>query len=86
MKLPIAMLFTAALLAAASGNDGDWPVYGHDSAGTKYSPLDQINRQNVTRLQVAWTFHTGDMYDPKDAAARNRRSNRRRCSSMARST
>ena len=65
MKLPIATLFTAALLAAASGNDGDWPVYGHDSGGTKYSPLEQINRQNVTRLQVAWTFHTGDMYDPK---------------------
>ena len=65
MKLPIASLFAAALLAAASGNDGDWPVYGHDSGGTKYSPLDQINRQNVTRLQAAWTFHTGDMYDPK---------------------
>src|ERR1039458_9058144 len=65
MKLPLASLFAAALLAAASGNDGDWPVYGHDSGGTKYSPLDQINRQNVTRLQAAWTFHTGDMYDPK---------------------
>ena len=65
MKLPIASLFAAALLAAASGNDGDWPVYGHDSGGTKYSPLDQINRQNVTRLQAAWTFHTSDMYDPK---------------------
>jgi quinoprotein glucose dehydrogenase len=69
MKFLLATLFTAALLAAA-GNDGDWPVYGHDSGGTKYSPLDQINRQNVARLQVAWTFHTGDMYDPKGRAGK----------------
>jgi len=64
MRVPLAILFTAALLAAGS-HDDDWPVYGHDSGGTKYSGLNQINRQNVKRLQVAWTFHTGDMYDPK---------------------
>ena len=39
---------------------GDWPVYGHDSAGTRYSPLDQINTANVSRLQRAWTYHTGE--------------------------
>ncbi|HLY17065.1 MAG TPA: pyrroloquinoline quinone-dependent dehydrogenase [Bryobacteraceae bacterium] len=65
MKLTLTTLLAAALLAAASPQDGDWPVYGHDSGGTKYSPLDQINRRNVKNLQVAWTFHTGDMYDPK---------------------
>ncbi len=64
MKLFIAVFFLAELLTGA-GNDGDWPVYGHDAGGSKYSPLDQINRRNVTRLQVAWTFHTGDMYDPQ---------------------
>ncbi|HUK15114.1 MAG TPA: pyrroloquinoline quinone-dependent dehydrogenase, partial [Bryobacteraceae bacterium] len=64
MKLPIAILGAATLLAAASPHAGDWPVYGHDSGGTKYSPLSQINRRNVQRLEVAWTFHTGDMYDP----------------------
>jgi quinoprotein glucose dehydrogenase len=65
MKLILATLLAAALLAAASPHDDDWPVYGHDAGGTKYSPLDQINRQNVKSLQVAWTFHTGDKYDPK---------------------
>ena len=65
MKLSIAILFAAALLGAASADDGDWPVYGHDAGGTKYSPLDQVNRGNVKRLEVAWTFHTGDMYDPQ---------------------
>jgi quinoprotein glucose dehydrogenase len=27
----------------------------------RYSPLTEINRQNVTQLKVAWTFHTGDI-------------------------
>ena len=65
MKLTAVTLLTAGLLAAASPEDGDWPVYGHDAGGTKYSPLNQINRKNVANLREAWTFHTGDMYDPK---------------------
>ena len=44
----------------AAGPDREWRVYSGDSAGTKYSPLDQINRSNVSKLQVAWTYHTGD--------------------------
>jgi quinoprotein glucose dehydrogenase len=41
----------------------DWPVYGHDSGGMRYSPLTQITRENVAQLKVAWTFHTGDISD-----------------------
>ncbi len=33
----------------------DWPVYGHDSHGLRYSPLQQINRDNVKSLKPAWT-------------------------------
>src|SRR6266542_532795 len=40
-----------------------WPHYGADPGGTRYSPLDQINRENVKRLTVAWTYHTGDISD-----------------------
>jgi glucose dehydrogenase len=36
----------------------DWPVVGHDSGGTRYSPLKQINTKNVDKLQLAWTFDT----------------------------
>jgi quinoprotein glucose dehydrogenase len=36
--------------------DHEWPVYGGNSEGTRYSPLKQINRANVARLQVAWTY------------------------------
>lgn len=48
-----------------------WPYYGHDAGGMRYSPLTQINRENVAQLKVVWTFHTGDVsegggaYDPK---------------------
>ena len=34
----------------------DWPVYGGNKAGNRYSPLRQVNRKNVNKLQVAWTL------------------------------
>lgn len=49
--------------AQASGTSDDWPVYGHDPGGMRYSPLTEINRRNVSQLKVAWTFHTGDVSD-----------------------
>jgi len=42
---------------------GEWPYYGHDAGGMRYSPLTQISRENVSTLKVAWTFHTGDISD-----------------------
>ena len=38
----------------------EWRVYGGNAAGTRYSPLTQITRENVGRLAVAWTFDTGE--------------------------
>ena len=38
----------------------EWPVYGGDAGGLKYSPLTQIDRSNVSRLEVAWTWKTGE--------------------------
>ena len=35
----------------------DWPMYGHDHGSTRYSPLKQINTQNVQHLTTAWTYH-----------------------------
>ncbi len=49
--------------AAAPEPGDDWPVYGHDPGGMRYSPLTEINRKNVSQLKVAWTFHTGDVSD-----------------------
>jgi quinoprotein glucose dehydrogenase len=39
----------------------DWPAYGGSHSARRYSPLTQINRDNVARLTRAWTFHTGDL-------------------------
>ncbi|APE45613.1 pyrroloquinoline quinone-dependent dehydrogenase (plasmid) [Sulfitobacter alexandrii] len=39
----------------------DWPFWGGDAQATRYSPLDQIQPQNVGQLEKVFTFHTGDM-------------------------
>ncbi len=49
--------------------NGEWASYGRDPGGTRYSPLSGINRKNVTKLERAWTYHTGDLYQPKNGRA-----------------
>ncbi|MBB4771200.1 membrane-bound PQQ-dependent dehydrogenase, glucose/quinate/shikimate family [Xanthomonas sp. LMG 8993] len=57
----------SAAPAAADGQPGnapaddDWAAYGRSQAGQRYSPLQQINRDNVAQLKQAWVFHTGDL-------------------------
>jgi membrane-bound PQQ-dependent dehydrogenase (glucose/quinate/shikimate family) len=53
--------FLFALSTAALAQSGDWPVYGHDPGGMRYSDLDQITTKNVAHLSRAWTYHTGEM-------------------------
>ena len=53
----------ASTPVSMSGPTAGWPVYGGDPGGTRYSPLTQITRENVSRLEVAWTFHTGDVVE-----------------------
>jgi quinoprotein glucose dehydrogenase len=43
-------------LAQSGTASGEWRYYGGDAQSTKYSPLDQINRDNASKLQVAWTW------------------------------
>ena len=49
----------------AAAKDGvrksEWRFYGGDQASTKYSPLDQINRENVQKLKVAWSWDSPDL-------------------------
>ena len=44
---------------ALSQDANNWVMWGRTYDGTRYSPLDQINKENVGNLQVAWTFSTG---------------------------
>ena len=59
----LAVLCLTAQVGAstATGSFREWQVYGGDSAGTKYSALDQINRSNVHRLKPAWIYRCDDM-------------------------
>jgi quinoprotein glucose dehydrogenase len=57
----IAVATTSALVgqqAAAPVRGAEWPTYGGDLASTRYSPLDQITKENFNKLEVAWRFKT----------------------------
>src|SRR3954463_14171815 len=45
-----------ALQNAPRSTDADWPTYNRDLAGTRYSPLTQIDTTNVATLREAWTY------------------------------
>jgi len=68
MKLPPILLRVSAFAvvclltpcAVTAQQNQDWPVYGGNKSGQRYSPLTQIDRTNVKQLRVAWTFDTGE--------------------------
>ncbi|MAC79022.1 MAG: PQQ-dependent dehydrogenase, methanol/ethanol family [Rhodobacteraceae bacterium] len=69
MKKFVACLLAGTMLSGAAlanesvlslqSNPNDWVLQTGDYANTRYSKLSQINRDNVSDLQVAWTFSTG---------------------------
>jgi quinoprotein glucose dehydrogenase len=63
LSLAVAVLLAAALAMPQSANDKgglEWAAYGGNPEDTRYSPLKQINRSNVGKLQVAWTYDCSD--------------------------
>ncbi len=50
--------------AARPPAEQDWPVYGGDPGGTKFSPLVDVNVENVSKLGVAWEWSTGEKAKP----------------------
>lgn len=59
--LPTAAPAAAAPAAADPVPAGEWHAYGRDGMGQRYSPLSQITPDNVTQLQAAWHYRTGDV-------------------------
>ena len=49
-----------AALTRAGGTDEEWLTYGINQAETRFSPLAEINKNNVGNLQVAWIFQPGE--------------------------
>lgn len=42
-------------------NAAEWPAYGRDAGGSRYSALSAINDGNIGQLKVAWTYRTGEL-------------------------
>ena len=70
----LSFLVFCGLLSAAGAQQGktsgDWPAYGRDAGGSRYSPLTEINRDNIHQLKTAWTYRTG-AEEVKAASAKN---------------
>ena len=55
--IPFAAALVASVLATPSNaQHGDWPRHGRDAAETRFSPLDDIDTENVDRLGMAWSW------------------------------
>ena len=55
-------LLSALLPLSLGAQYNSWSTYGGGPANTHYSSLTQINRKNVSKLKVAWTYDTGDAF------------------------
>lgn len=67
MKIFYSLLFFSIILLSGCEDSKtkidytDWSHYGGPEDGSRYSSLDQINKENVSQLSVAWTYQTGDL-------------------------
>lgn len=73
--VPLGVVLVLAVSAraepAATTADGDWPAYGRDAGGSRFSPLADITPANTGKLAPAWTFHTGEIEGVKQAKQKN---------------
>ncbi len=64
-------LTTGAVQSCASPRlAGEWPEWGRDPGGARFSPLDQIHRGNVSQLELAWTHRCGEVSDGSENPTR----------------
>lgn len=67
--LALLYLFAPGLLCQPTA--AGWPTYGGNPGGQRFSPAVQINRQNVSRLRPAWTYHTRSLTSSNHNVARS---------------
>src|SRR6201988_3270039 len=63
MLVIVSLAFATVVARGQTSGGTEWPNYGNDPGGMRYSQVSQINRENVSKLKVAWIFHTGDVSD-----------------------
>ena len=56
----LSLLLSLSLAFAAFADEVDWPYYGADRGGTRYTPANQINRDNFDQLRVIWRYRPRD--------------------------
>lgn len=60
-RLLLTIVLTLGAGVQALAATGDWTAWGRDPGGTRFVPFEQINLENVRRLEVAWTHRTGGL-------------------------
>jgi quinoprotein glucose dehydrogenase len=75
-KVTLALLASSVILVGggaagqtSSKHANEWPTYGHDAGGMRFSPLTQITPTNAGNLQLAWTYHLKPQGEPDTTAA-----------------
>jgi quinoprotein glucose dehydrogenase len=58
--LTITVILLAGGVPAAERLNQEWPAYGNDNGGSRYSPLSQVNKGNVQHLKLAWQWKSGE--------------------------
>ena len=61
--LSFIILIVTPVLPQHGAPNGDWPYWGGDAGSTRYSALDQINKDNVKDLEIAWRWYSAN-YGP----------------------
>ncbi len=64
LLLSTLLFITAPLMAQHGTTNGEWRFYGGDAGSTKYSPLDQINAENASELEIVWRWKA-DNFGPR---------------------
>jgi quinoprotein glucose dehydrogenase len=74
MATAIALTLSGALAAQSGGAreaaaSKEWPTYGHDPGGKRFSPLTELTPANVSGLEVAWVYHMKPPAPPPSSTA-----------------
>ena len=64
---------TLPVSGQSGAKNGEWRSYGGDLGNTHYSPLDQINAGNFSKLQVAWRLKTDNLGPRPNSTSREHR-------------
>jgi quinoprotein glucose dehydrogenase len=66
LLLMLVAVLPATLSAQSPPAPAEWPAYGADARGSRFSPLSDIMPANVATLRVAWRYSTGEASEGPD--------------------